>query len=148
MKDYWMNLFCELITPLRAALDRSLSGPFTILTVLLCEMLLSFIPSMSTRNQDYQILKEYKIAPMQSAMTVQKQALNLTEFASPLYGMLTVDIPRDQTIFIPLTNPTTPTRDNRHHNRSKCHSIHITTQTRFLWPVFYIGLYYYTQDAT
>ena len=28
MRDYGMNLFCELITPLRAAVDRFLSGPF------------------------------------------------------------------------------------------------------------------------
>ena len=62
MRDYAKNLFWELITPLRAALEGTLSGPFMIPTVLLCETLLAFLPSMSTRGQSYEILKDYKIA--------------------------------------------------------------------------------------
>ena len=66
MKSYAKKLFNDLIQPLKAAIAGTFGGPTTVATVLLAEILLAFLPSMSTHDITYDVLKEYQIIPLQS----------------------------------------------------------------------------------
>ena len=58
MKTYAQKIFNELIQPLKAAINRTMTGPNTIATVLLAETLLASLPSMLIYNVAYNVLKE------------------------------------------------------------------------------------------
>ena len=92
MYNYTRRLFHELTHPRKAALDGSLSGPSTILMVILCETLLSIF----TKNQI--LIKHYKILQLKSAVIARKQRINLTKFANPRHELLTVHLHRIQQI--------------------------------------------------
>ena len=54
-------------------LTMHLSQPMLVLCVLLAETLLAFLPTMSTHNITYDILKEYQIVPLQSGLMQHKK---------------------------------------------------------------------------
>ena len=66
MKTYTKKVFNDLIQPLKAAISDTFRGPTTIATVLLAETLLALLPTMSTQNITYDVLKEYQLVPLQS----------------------------------------------------------------------------------
>ena len=96
---YVRNLVKELYGPLRAALKGDLTGPGTLGTVMLCETVLSFLPTGSFFNQPYQILKVYDIAPI-SALHLTKK-IDLRRFATTRNGILYIRKPTLQRIYIP-----------------------------------------------
>ena len=58
MKIYAQKIFNELIQPLKAVINGTLTGPNTIATVLLAETLLASLPSMLIYNVIYNVLKQ------------------------------------------------------------------------------------------
>ena len=78
MPRYALALLQELVAPLQAALDGSLDGPGQLSTVLLCKTLLSFLPRMSLRDMPYNLLREYRIAPIESGVMAAKRHISLS----------------------------------------------------------------------
>ena len=61
---YVQSLVNELYEPLQAAIDGNLTGTAgTLGTVLLCETLLSYLPTCNPMNQPYRILSAYDVEP-------------------------------------------------------------------------------------
>jgi hypothetical protein len=58
---YVKNVVTELYAPLRAAVNGSLTGEGTLGTVLLCEALISFLPSGMYRDQPTMLLRAYDV---------------------------------------------------------------------------------------
>jgi hypothetical protein len=52
---YVRKVVAELYDPLLAAIDGTLSGPGTLGTVLLCETLLSYLPTCMPKDQPYRL---------------------------------------------------------------------------------------------
>ena len=75
-----------------------LSQPMLVLCVLLAETLLAFLPTMSTHNITYDILKEYQIVPLQSGLMQHKKRVCLAQFADARSGFLAVHRARIQRV--------------------------------------------------
>ena len=110
MKSYSPKIFNDFIQPLKAAINRTFTGPNTIATVLFAETLIAFLPSMSTYNVTYDVLKEYQIVPLQSGAMQRNRRISLAQFADARAGFLEVNRPHIQRIFIPLETFPTPRR--------------------------------------
>ena len=71
-------------------------------TVLLCETLLSLLPSMSTKDMPYHLLREYNITPIDSGVMAGERHLSLSRFAHVVGGVLHVVSPAIHRVFAPL----------------------------------------------
>lgn len=96
---YVRNLVKELYGPLRAAVKGDLTGPGTLGTVMLCESILSFLPSGSYLNQPYQMLKSYDIVPLSTLHFTRK--IDLRRFATTRNSILYIRKPTLQRLYIP-----------------------------------------------
>ena len=106
MTRYCTALTNELHAPLELALRQPEVDRTTIGTVLMCETILSLLPSMSTKDAPYQLLKDYCIAPLASGVIARKRRIALTEVAEVDPGTNTLVVPRGLTraVFLPLEN--------------------------------------------
>ena len=78
---YVRSLVNELYEPLQAAIDGNLTGTAgTLGTVLLCETLLSYLPTCNPMNQPYRILSAYDVEP-RSALKRTNQ-IDLSRYTS------------------------------------------------------------------
>lgn len=90
----------ELYQPLRAAIRGTLQGPGTLGTVLLCETLLSYLPTGSTKEQPNRLLKAYDLVPMSTLRSTKR--VDLRRFAELRAGVIYVGKPAFQKIWVPL----------------------------------------------
>ena len=89
----------ELYGPLEAAVQGTLTGPGTLGTVLLCESLLSYLPSGCAKEQPIRLLQAYDILPL--ARLKQTRKVDLRRFATIRNGVLYIRRPALQRIWIP-----------------------------------------------
>ena len=85
--------------PLQASINGQLQGPGTIATVVLCESLLSFLPTGSSKFQPYKIFKAYNIMPMGSVNNTRR--IDLHRYAITQNGILYITRPAMQRLFVP-----------------------------------------------
>lgn len=55
-----------------------MAGTGQLSTVLLCETLLSLLPKMAVKDMPYQLLRDYKITPIESGVMATKKRLTLS----------------------------------------------------------------------
>ena len=87
MGQYAKGLVAELIQPLHASINGR-NGPEVAATIILCETLLSLLPSMTVKDLPYKLLKGYEIMPMHSATMALRNRLTLFRFAAIRGGCL------------------------------------------------------------
>ncbi len=102
MVDYSLHLLYELFQPLHAIHTGAIEGRGAICTTLLCETLLSFLPSMTFKDQPYEMLRDYKIALMVSGVIGRERHLNLNGIAQLRSGVLFLPYSTVHKVFIPL----------------------------------------------
>lgn len=102
MLRYAQSLVQELHDPLVTALMTDGTGMMG--TVLLCETLLSLIPTMSTKDMPYHLLREYDITPIGSGVMARERRLSLLRFADVVGGVLHLTRPVVHRIFVPLNH--------------------------------------------
>lgn len=103
MVGYCNSLVEELYAPLKAAYRGDLEGKRGELsTVLLCESLLAMLPSMSTKDMPYGLLKQYDIVPMTSGSMARNRHISLRGRVRLEGGVLYVPRKRVRRIFVPL----------------------------------------------
>lgn len=90
----------ELYAPLVTSLLTEGTGMMG--TVLLCETLLSLLPSMSTKDMPYHLLREYNITPIDSGVIAKERHLSLSRFASIVGDVLHIPRPKIHRVFVPL----------------------------------------------
>ncbi len=86
MLNFALGLVQELHDPLVTALMTDGAGMMG--TVLLCETLLSLLPTMSTTDMPYHLLREYDITPIGSGVMARERRLSLLRFANVVGGVL------------------------------------------------------------
>ena len=91
----------ELWDPLRKALDGSLTGSGTLATVLLCETLLSYLPTGFQVTQPTKLLKAYDVLPSRSDMA-DPNRIDLRQHATIKGGVLYVRRPVLERVWVPL----------------------------------------------
>ena len=89
----------ELYGPLEAAVQGTLTGPGTLGTVLLCETLLSYLPSGCVMEQPIHLFQTYDILPLAKLKLTRK--VDLRRFATIRNGVLYIRRPALQWIWIP-----------------------------------------------
>ena len=93
----------ELFDPLEDSVTGAFCGRESVATILLCETVLSLLPSMSVRDMPYRLLRDYEIAPISSGIIGRKKRILLVQCAAvDSSGLLTVPIPLVDRIFLPL----------------------------------------------
>ena len=102
MYNYSMAVVRELFAPLHASITDAFLGTESLATILLCETLLSILPSMSVRDMPYKLLKEYGIAPLGQGVIAQEKRILLTQCATLHRGLLHVPRPLFHRVFLPL----------------------------------------------
>ena len=90
---YCLAVIKELFDPLESSFNGVFLGRESLATVLLCETILSLLPSMSTRDMPYSLLKEYGIAPLSQGVIAQNNRIVLSQCAVVLGGLLHVPRP-------------------------------------------------------
>ena len=95
-----MAVVKELFEPCEASYRNALEGSGAVATLLLCESLLSLLPSMSVRDMPYKLLREYKIAPFNTIF--RERRIVLSRLATVRNGMLLVPQPVVHRVFLPL----------------------------------------------
>lgn len=90
---------CELYASIEAALNGSLQGKGTLGTLLLCESLLSFLPSGSNQDQPTKLLKAYEIVPLNRLHMTRR--IDLREHACLKNGVLYIKRPTIERVWIP-----------------------------------------------
>ena len=100
MLQYALNLMQELYDPLVMALR--MDGAGMMGTVLLCETLLSLLPTMSTKDSPYHLLRAYDITPIGSGVMARERRLSLFRFANVVGGVLQIAHPAIHRVFVPL----------------------------------------------
>lgn len=78
MVAYCSSIIDELYAPLEASIVGAGSDRASLPTVLMCETILSLLPSMSTKDAPYDLLKDYLIAPMESGVISTERRLLLS----------------------------------------------------------------------
>ena len=96
--DYVNKIVAELHNPLLAAINGTLSGPGTLATIVLCETLLSFLPTCMPKGQPYHLLHAYDLVPL-SALESTKR-LDLSKFAELRGGLLYVPTPKFEKVWV------------------------------------------------
>ena len=99
---YSLAVVKELFDPLEACYRGLLEGSGALATLLLCETLLSLLPSMSLHNMPYQLLRHYEIAPFTSGVISRERRLVLFKFATIHCGVLFLRQPVMDRVFVPL----------------------------------------------
>ena len=79
-----------------------MEGKGAIATMLLCESLLSLLPTMSLRDMPYKLLREYEITPFTSGCIANEKRLLLCKFATIHGDVLFVPHPLVHRVFLPL----------------------------------------------
>lgn len=92
----------ELYAPLEASYRGALEGQGAVATLLLCESLLSLLPSMSVRDMPYTLLRKYEITPFTSGSIGRENRILLSKFARIHGGILFVPRPLVHRVFVPL----------------------------------------------
>lgn len=98
--NFTLALVQELHDPLVKAL--TMDGEGMMGTVLLCESLLSLLPTMSTKDMPYHLLRAYNITPIGSGVIAKERHLSLVGFASVFGDILHLSNPVVHRIFVPL----------------------------------------------
>lgn len=98
---YVHKVVAELYAPLLAAINGTLSGPGALGTVLLCETLLSYLPTCMSKDQPHQLLRAYELVPL-SVLQCTKR-LDLRKFAETREGLLYLPRPKFQKVWVPLS---------------------------------------------
>lgn len=81
-----------------------MEGAGTMGTVLLCETLLSLLPTMSTKDMPYHLLREYDVTPIASGVMARERRLSLCRFAHLVGGVLHISSPVVHRVFVPLNH--------------------------------------------
>ena len=90
----------ELYDTLEAALKGTLTGSGTLGTVLLCELLITFLCTGSKKYMPYKLLKSYQIVPM-GALGVKKR-IDLRPYATIKNGVIYISRPIIEKMWIRL----------------------------------------------
>ena len=98
--SYVNKMVAELYAPLLAAINGTLSGPGTLATLLLCETLLSFLPTCHSKSQPYRLLRAYELVPMSVLGSTKR--LDLRKFAELRDGLLYVPTPKFEKVWVPI----------------------------------------------
>lgn len=77
MLDYSLQLINELYALKAIHSSEEPAGSGTISTALMCETILSFLPSTAFRDQPYKLLRNYQIAPLESGVIGREQHISL-----------------------------------------------------------------------
>ena len=102
MLAYSLAVVYELFDPLEFTYN-TLRGTEALATILLCETLLSLLPSMSVRDMPYRLLKEYQIAPLGQGVIAEHKRIFLSSCAVvDEHGLLRVPRPMFHRVFLPL----------------------------------------------
>ena len=97
---YVRSLVKELYGPIHGAIRGDLTGPGTVGTVLLCESLLSYLPSGSRINQPTDVFRAYEILPFTRLQHTGK--IDLSTVATTQNGLLYIPRPAVARLWIPL----------------------------------------------
>ena len=89
----------ELYDSVEAVVKGRLQGQGALPTLVLCESLLSFLPTGSSKENNYRLLKEYEVMPL--GTLEQNRRINLRPYASLQYGVLYVSRPSVEKVWIP-----------------------------------------------
>ena len=90
----------ELYDSVEAVVKGRLQGQGALATLVLCESLLSFLPTDSSRENNYRLLKEYEVMPL--GTLEQNRRIDLRPCASVRHGVLYVSHPSAEKVWIPL----------------------------------------------
>lgn len=85
--QYTTAVVKELFAPLEASY-MGVVGSEGLPTLLLCESLLSLLPTMSLRDMPYKLLREYEITPFTSGSIAREGRILLAQFATVTAGLL------------------------------------------------------------
>lgn len=96
---YITRLVGELYDSVEAVVKGRLQGQGALATLVLCESLLSFLPTGSSKDQPHRLLKEYDIIPLGTLK--QNRRIDLRLYASVRNGVLYVSRPLAEKIWIP-----------------------------------------------
>ena len=99
---YSLAVVHELFDPLKSSYDDVFLGTESLATILLCETLLSLLPSMSVRDMPYRLLKAYEIAPLGQGVISQHNRIVLFQCAVVERDLLHVPHPLFHRVFLPL----------------------------------------------
>ena len=103
MLKYSLAVVHELFDPLKSSYDDVFRGTESLATILLCETLLSLLPSMSVRDMPYKLLKAYEIAPLGQGVISQHNRIVLFQCAVvDNRDILHVPRPLFHRVFLPL----------------------------------------------
>jgi hypothetical protein len=106
---YVTKLVTELYDSVEAVVRGRLEGPGALGTLLLCESLLSFLPSGSALDQPRRLLHEYDVVPLGTLETNRR--IDLRPFASLKSGVLHVTRSSAEKVWVPLRSlPTSSAR--------------------------------------
>ena len=94
----------ELHAPLLAAHSGVIDGQGAVATTLLCETLLSMLPTMSLKDRPYRLLKDYHITPIESGVIGRLNRICLLNLAVVTSGVLFVPTGGVHRVFIPLNH--------------------------------------------
>ncbi len=97
---YVTKLVTELYQSVEAVLKSRISGQGALSTLVLCESLLSFLPSGSYKDQPYRLLKGYDVVPL-GTLELNRR-INLRPYASLRKGALYISCPSAENIWVPL----------------------------------------------
>lgn len=97
-----MAVIDELFAPLYYSYNYAFQGRESLATILLCETLLSLLPSMSPRDMPYSLLKEYEIAPLGQGVIARHNRIVLNQCAVVVDDRLHVPRPLFHRVFLPL----------------------------------------------
>ena len=97
---YVTKLVGELYDSVEAVVKGRLQGQGTLATLVLCESLLSFLPTGSSKDQPHRLLKEYEIIPLGTLKL--NQHIDLRPYASVRNKVLYISCPSAENIWIPL----------------------------------------------
>ena len=89
----------ELYYSVEAVVKGRLQGQGALPTLVLCESLLSFLPTGSSKENNYRLLKEYEVMPL--GILKQNRRIDLRPYASLQHGVLYVSRPSVEKIWIP-----------------------------------------------
>ena len=89
----------ELYDSVEAVVKGRLQGQGALPTLVLCESLLSFLPTGSSKENNYRLLKEYEVMPL--GTLEQNRRIDLRPYASLQHGVLCVSRPSVEKVWIP-----------------------------------------------
>ena len=89
-----------MYAPIEAAIDGRLDSLGTLRTVLLCEGLISYLPSGSTKDHPHSLLKSYDLLP--TAVLARQKKIDLRRYATMVNGVLYVSRPMIEKVWVPM----------------------------------------------